>query len=402
MPNVYRKAGSGSLEYFALIGEGSSAREIALGTVNLRTALRLYDELGGAARRATSEVAPAGSRGPILPRSVHHALAYYLHRGSADLADATRRMYTQKAGQLVRLLGDVPLAQLGRGQLDSYIARRRTEGVALETVRKELKVLRQALKLARDLDEFERDLDRLFPRIRLKYRPQRRWLPFAEVEALLGALRPHRQLWVLVIVYTSARYSEAAGLLWEEINFDGDLVHLDGTKTGQADRFVPLHPELRRVLWPQRQKSGPILRPWAKPHRDLQAACKRAGIAPANFNALRRTYASWLKQAGVESFAVAKLMGHTTSKMVELNYGHLNSDVYKNAVAKLPALSEQPGAVAGASTARRAPRRKRERPTGAKKCERCGETFSVASNRQKFCSAKCRRAVARVRLRPAT
>jgi integrase len=46
-------------------------------------------------------------------------------------------------------------------------------------------------------------------------------------------------------------------------------------------------------------------------------------------------FASWLKQAGVDSMVVAKLLGHTTSRMVELVYGHLNDATTQAAFAKL-------------------------------------------------------------------
>lgn len=404
MPNVYRKAGSGSLEYFAVVGSGAGAREVALGTANLRTALRVYGELAGAAPATAGAVirtAPGGAAdGPstaIKPRTVHHALAYFLHRGSPDLAVATRRMYRQKAVQLVLLIGDVPLAELSRGQMDSYVAKRQGKGVALETVRKELGVLRQALNLARDLGEFERDVDRVLPRIRVKYKPQRRWLPTAEAEALLAALPPERRLWVLVILYTSARISEARSLLWEEVKFDSGFVHLNGTKTDGSDRFVPLHDVLRAVLVQNRQNSGLVLKPWANPNRDLKAACLRAGIEPASFNALRRTYASWLKQAGVESFAVAKLLGHTTTKMVELNYGHLSTDVYVRAVERLPVIASPSGPPPGRKQKPRPATCRRKPAPRALTCESCGKPFESASNRQRFCGPKCTRAAARAR-----
>jgi hypothetical protein len=53
-------------------------------------------------------------------------------------------------------------------------------------------------------------------------------------------------------------------------------------------------------------------------------------------NDLRRTYASWLKQRGVDSMVVAKLLGHTSSRMVELVYGHLNDATHQAAVQVLP------------------------------------------------------------------
>ena len=39
-------------------------------------------------------------------------------------------------------------------------------------------------------------------------------------------------------------------------------------------------------------------------------------------NDLRRTFASWLKQSGQDSLVVARLMGHTSTRMVELVYGY--------------------------------------------------------------------------------
>ena len=53
-------------------------------------------------------------------------------------------------------------------------------------------------------------------------------------------------------------------------------------------------------------------------------------------NDLRRTFASWLKQRGVDSMIVARLLGHTTSRMVELVYGHLNDNSLIDAVSALP------------------------------------------------------------------
>lgn len=325
MATPYRKPGS--LVYFVTVdgaGTDGGAREIDLGTENIREALRLCQERFGPVPAAAAQVAPraAGRTAPrsavparatpapdrsspsrtlpaarsaaprILPGSVHHAVAYFLQRGTPDIADATRRIYTQKGQQLVRLLGDMPLADLSRSDLDTYVAKRKSEGVALETVRKELAVLRLTLKLAADLGEFERDPMRVLPRLRCKYIPRRRWLPVSEVQALLAKLPVRRQLWVLVIIYTSARYSEAERLTWEAIDYAGGLVHVDGTKTGGSDRFVPLHPELRRALEPHRKARGVVLAPWKNPHRDLKSACRRAKIDVATFNDLRRTYAS--------------------------------------------------------------------------------------------------------------
>lgn len=50
-------------------------------------------------------------------------------------------------------------------------------------------------------------------------------------------------------------------------------------------------------------------------------------------------------------FTVAKLLGHSTTRMVELVYRHLTDDTYRNAVAKMPPLPNLGEATMAADTA---------------------------------------------------
>jgi hypothetical protein len=53
-------------------------------------------------------------------------------------------------------------------------------------------------------------------------------------------------------------------------------------------------------------------------------------------NDLRRTFASWSVQAGVPAKVIANLMGHTSTRMVDLVYGRVGPSDYEAAIAKLP------------------------------------------------------------------
>src|ERR1700704_642087 len=67
-------------------------------------------------------------------------------------------------------------------------------------------------------------------------------------------------------------------------------------------------------------------RAWRKSEqqRPLAAACAAARIdPPANFHALRHTYASRLAMRGVPLAVIAAQLGHADSRMVEKHYGHL-------------------------------------------------------------------------------
>ena len=129
---------------------------------------------------------------------------------------------------------------------------------------------------------------------------------------------------------------------WSDIDWRARRIHLRGTKTKAADRFVPLHAALAEVLSPLRGPGEELVAGrWHNVRRDLALACVNAQVERVSPNDLRRTFASWLKQAECDSMAVAKLLGHTSSRMVELVYGHLNQRSLEQAVARLPITSRR-------------------------------------------------------------
>ena len=292
---------------------------------------------------------PAAHQAPHTPSPKIHTLADALSRlvevARINLAPATVRMYAEKGGHLVRLLTENPdcadpkplaVDSLHIDHIHHYIGRRLDEGAARETVRKELCTLSRALKLAKERGLFHGDPRTLIPEFRAPYRPRERFLTSEELTRLLPELPPHRQLWVLVAVYTGGRDSEVDRLDWEHLDWRNETIRIVGTKTHGAFRLVPFHPRLREILGAMRQSRGPIVGEWLNVRRDLAAACERAKIQRVSPNDLRRTLASWLKQQGEDSFIVAQILGHSTSRMVELTYGKVDIHAKKRAFAKLP------------------------------------------------------------------
>jgi len=179
----------------------------------------------------------------------------------------------------------------------------------------------------------------------VRYVPRDRYLTEAEFALLDAALPERRRTWVHFAVYTGARASEVEAVRWDRhVNLDGRQIILPGTKTAKSHRKIALAEPLAEILSAEARRDGPVVEPCPNVRRDLAAACKRAGISRVSPNDLRRTFASWLKQAGVDSMTVAKLLGHTSSRMVELVYGRLNDLTYQNAVAMLPSLPATPPA----------------------------------------------------------
>lgn len=278
-----------------------------------------------------------------------------------DLAPGTVAMLRTKGGHLARLLGPLEVNQVSLDHVQSYIQQRLDEGAARVTVQKELCTLRQALRQAHDRRRMREDPRRIFPRFRHRYVPRERWLTPAELALLLGELQPRRRAWVLLAVYTGARFSELEALAWEEhVNLAEGWLLVPGSKTVRSRRRVPIHDPLRQILEALPQRRGPLVQPWSNVRRDLALACGRARISRVTPNDLRRTFASWLKQKGVDSLAVAQLLGHTSSRMVELVYGHLNMDTFRRAVRELPPMPD--GALNGFSKPKQ---RGRSKSTGS-------------------------------------
>lgn len=265
-----------------------------------------------------------------------HSLLDLLSRGLLDNAEGTKSCYEQRAGHLARLIGETPIASLSHDDLQAYIDKRIGEGAARETVRKELCVFRRALNLAR-LRGFEApEAKEILPRFRTRYTPKKQWLSRSQFEALVSYLPKDRAFWVLCAVYLGARLGEIERLRWEDITSDFSAIHVRGTKTAGSDRHLPIHPRLLAELRQRRRKAGPVLPHWHNVRRDLALACAALDIPKTTPNDLRRTFASWLVQAGESSFVVAQLLGHSSSTMVERVYGRLAPATLRAAVSKLP------------------------------------------------------------------
>lgn len=294
-------------------------------------------------------------RGTHPTEDLSDALDYFTDVTCAGRSPGTVRCYKQKAAHLNRLLGGTPADKLNRESVERYIAARLAEGAHRHSVHKELVVLRGALKSCRARDRFHGSLE-VVPEFDSGYVPRTAYLTIDQFLRLVPHLAPptgatakprtierrealvrRRALYCLLIAYASPRRGELEALQWEHVDLGRGVILVPKGKT--VGRPVRIHEVLRPWLegfgaiaeW-----TGPIVDPWANVGRDLPAACKRAGVPRCTPNDLRRSFASWLIQAGVSNRIVAKLLGHNTTRMVDLVYGQLDEETLTAAIGKLP------------------------------------------------------------------
>jgi integrase len=307
-----------------------------------RQGLRTRDPRVARERLRQAELVTTDRSAHREPHLLSSALDYLLTVGCANNAAGTVHCYKKKALHLVRLLGDVDVASIVYDDVARYIHGRLLEKAASGTVGKELTVLRRALKEAHRRGLVATAPALTIPEFKVRYTPKERHHTPHQLGALLASLTPKRRLWVALASLGGMRLGEVERVAWDGIDLKTGWIRVLGSKTKGSWRRVPIAAPLRAILEtvPQAQRRGLVAGHWGNVRRDLTATCKRAKVPRVTPNDLRRTFASLMVQAGVERLAVAHLLGHSSTRMVELVYGRLNDGIYRSAVATLPAVDQ--------------------------------------------------------------
>jgi integrase len=308
---------------------------------------------------------------------------FLIDRTNKSRAEGTLRCYRVKAGHLSRLLGSsTKLATVNASSVDEYISARRNEGASQHTIYKELGVLRGTLKVAKRRGEFHGDIAAIMlDGFASGYKPRDRTITPDQARRLFAELPKDRAAHMAFILATGARRSEAERARAGDIDWARGIVRLRGTKTAKADRAVPIAgfsvELLEFVEAYAAAEGGKLFRRWSNFNRALSAACVRAGVSAAatgidaydqsistqsevqqapsqqaalSPNDLRRSYATWLRERGIEPNLLASALGHTDSRMVERVYGRLRPEALAELFRRQLNLAERRGAQAADAT----------------------------------------------------
>lgn len=233
-------------------------------------------------------------------------------------------------------IGNVRARDLSARIMEGYVAERRKE-VGSGCVAVEIKLVSGALKYAKRLGDWHGTWDDIKPRNPKDDREQRtRWLTPEEAGALTAQLPQDRADWVWLGIYTGLRHNELDRLTWSQVDLKAKLLRADGTKSRKSKRTIPLAPKAVDLLARRKAKNLEPADRWPYPYKTLRRACAKAGIEYAMPHDLRRTFASWLAQAGVFSHAIADLLGQEGEELVRSVYAHLGPEHLRAAVEKLP------------------------------------------------------------------
>ncbi|MGL4917534.1 MAG: tyrosine-type recombinase/integrase [Aeromonas allosaccharophila] len=151
------------------------------------------------------------------------------------------------------------------------------------------------------------------------------FLSRTELAKLLENLNPSALAIATFMVYTGARYCEARLVDVSDLKMMGAnmmcrLRHRKGRETVWRERWVPVHPEVEKVIQAHGSASGALWRNtqgerWHKDSACLRAAMVRAAAkvgVVARPHILRHTFGTLLANEGGDLRVLAELMGHAS------------------------------------------------------------------------------------------
>jgi len=293
---------------------------------------------------------------PVKKVSFSEALERYLEQVSTKKRPNSEYRDRQSAKMIQSVLDpEISLADISPQHIVAY-RDKRLKDISPSTLQKEFALLSHLFNIARR--EWGLSVKNPIPEVtRPKVRNSRtRFLTKEEAQKLLDVSQKSRNKnlypYLLLMMHTGMRPSEAAGLTWGDVNLDERLVKLKITKTDM--RYVPLTETTEKVLRAIRPaspekgtfvfipSSSPLLnKPLTRPNlyfrRSFNTARDNAGLEDVHLHDLRHTAASHLLMAGVDLRTLAEILGHKTMQMVH-RYTHLLNEHKLKAVDLISSL----------------------------------------------------------------
>lgn len=274
---------------------------------------------------------------PDNDRPLDEAVRAYLdHLERSDtLKPVTRQTYGKCAARVLAAFPGRTLKTLTRQDVIRHCENRLAQ-VGSATVLQDLTLIRQTYRYVR----LHWDIQVACPTDDVpRPRPPKHREPLLTPEQigdLLAACRaapqPTLYHYVLTLLHTAMRPSEAASLTWPQVRMDDNLIVLTETKTGRT-RAIPMVRKVRAVMrllaWKNPGKYV-FLPPKVKLRflpseyfgQIFSRVAREAGMPGITLYSLRHLSASYLIMRGVDIRTVAEIMGHANISMT-MRYTHL-------------------------------------------------------------------------------
>ena len=139
---------------------------------------------------------------------------------------------------------------------------------------------------------------------------------------------------ILLAICTGLRENDIDCLKVADFDFTANTLNTVNGKAGKIVPNFPLHPELVKAL-KKFQPAGDILLKGKFHNETFHKIRKAAGLNHFTFHDLRRTFASFIAQAGFSNSVTQNLLQHSTASLTHQVYTNVDP-VYRQAVESVP------------------------------------------------------------------
>lgn len=332
-----------------------------------KTKAQVVDRLNALKRDHARGVLAVDQATTVAALMQHYVERAVPNRRGGTLGPKQIEMYQWATQHLTVEVGTIRVAKLTTRDVERMLDRLADRGLSRSSITKVHGVLRRALDHAVRRGDLNRNVAAV-AELPVNIKPEAVRLSLSEDMArrLLDGLDEYRNgAMFAVSLLLGLRPGEAAGLYWEDVDLDrqvlnvtrgrqagpnGDVRIVDELKTTRAKRTVEMPDRLVELLAQHRRQqteerlAAPI---WTNPHlvfatrtgtpldasavrKQLKVICRDLGVTvddPAGPRAplpyeLRHTAASLYAAAGVPHEQIADLYGLTTTRMIEDRYRH--------------------------------------------------------------------------------
>lgn len=239
--------------------------------------------------------------------------------------------------------GRMRISEITKADVAQWLAEKITGGLALATVEKIRVIFGRSFSLAIEWDVAGVTRN---PTLGIRRPPinnaRERYLTPTEAKRLRKAVAESRNTQlpfiIRLLLLTGARVSELLRAEWRHVDLDRKAWLIPTSKTGKP-RHVPLSQSAIDILkqvprfkgCPYVLPNPATLKPFTEIKHAWQWARKRALLPDLRIHDLRHSAASFMINAGVDLFAVGKVLGHA-SYQSSARYSHVANDTLLAAV----------------------------------------------------------------------
>lgn len=129
---------------------------------------------------------------------------------------------------------------------------------------------------------------------------------------------------ILIYLNTGMRRNELLDISYQDLDFERNEIHINGTKTNNSKRVLQTTPQVLALFSHKSKPFGEYSS--AQVNHKFKAICDHLGFKNITLHSLRHTFATQCIQRGVDMVVLQKWLGHASITMTMDRYTHVETN----------------------------------------------------------------------------